>query len=515
MEDKINSLAEEIEKNNIKACFGIPGSGLTLSLIDVLEKKGIPFYLNQFEGSGSLMASTFGKVNNSVGLSLSIKGPGLANSVPGIAASWFESFPLIHLTESHNYASSFSFSHKRINQRKLLSELTKGSFFLNNNKNDFNNIIDISKSETPGPVIIEMSSKSKKNNFKIKKNYELPVDDGVAFKLIKKSNTPIVILGSLACRKVPKNLLQNLMIPVFTTVAAKGFINEYKNNSAGIYTGVGLELTPEIEILKHTDLVIGIGLCAKEVLSVKKFSCSSINLESIYTKGIEGFKFNARISIDNFNQVFNLISDKNWGLDILSKSLLKLNNYLEKDFLPGYIFKILNESFVKQPRVVFDTGYFCTIAEHAWKSKDENLCLMSSNGRYMGTSIPMAIGASLANPSVPVIAFIGDGGIGMYVSEIKIAIDNNLPILFILLSDGGFGSIRTRALKDGLTQKPLIINSSTWLNIFKAFGINGEKCGSVNSLQLAIKNWKKNYNPLFIEINFSPSKYQKMVNGIR
>ena len=114
MEDKINSLSEEIEKNNIKACFGIPGSGLTLSLIDVLEKKGIPFYLNQFEGSGSLMASTFGKVNNSVGLSLSIKGPGLANSVPGIAASWFESFPLIHLTESHNYASSFSFSHKRI-----------------------------------------------------------------------------------------------------------------------------------------------------------------------------------------------------------------------------------------------------------------------------------------------------------------------------------------------------------------------------------------------------------------
>ena len=88
MKERIENFSEEIEKNNIKACFGIPGSGLTLSLIDALEKKGISFYLNQFEGSGSLMASTFGKVTNSVGLSLSIKGPGLANSVSGIAASW-------------------------------------------------------------------------------------------------------------------------------------------------------------------------------------------------------------------------------------------------------------------------------------------------------------------------------------------------------------------------------------------------------------------------------------------
>lgn len=461
------------------------------------------------------MASTFGKISGSIGLSLSIKGPGLTNSISGIAASWFESLPLIHLSESHNFGASHSISHKRLNQRKLISEISKGSFFLNDSESDFDKIATISKYEVPGPVLIELSNKSKKNKFKKQINCQDDKNLSSVKAIINSSKKPIIILGSLATRMTSKFLFNNLEFPIFTTVSAKGYIDEKNYNSAGIYSGVGLKLTPEHKIIPNADLVITVGLSAKEVLKVKKFNCKSINFELVETLGINGFNFDYRINLKYLDECINLLKNKNWGLQELEKTFSTLDSKLYDNFLPGSVFKLFNSIFSKEPRVVFDTGYFCTIAEHAWRSSNELNCLLSSNGRYMGTSIPMALGASLADKTKPVIVFMGDGGIGMYLSEIKLAVDHNLPILFVLLSDGGFGSIRTRAIKDNMTQKPLLFQNNRWIEVFHGYGIDGTQCNSLASLSSTVNSWKKTFSPFFIKINFNSEKYQTMIENIR
>ena len=67
----------------------------------------------------------------------------------------------------------------------------------------------------------------------------------------------------------------------------------------------------------------------------------------------------------------------------------------------------------------------------------------------MGTCLPMALGAAIYDRSVPTIAVVGDGGIGMYLADIKLAVQHKLPILIVLMSDDGFGSIRPRARTSG------------------------------------------------------------------
>ena len=57
----IARLAEEISAHGVRRLFGVPGSGVTLSLIDALEKRGIAFHLTHFEGAGALMAATVGR----------------------------------------------------------------------------------------------------------------------------------------------------------------------------------------------------------------------------------------------------------------------------------------------------------------------------------------------------------------------------------------------------------------------------------------------------------------------
>ena len=85
--------------------------------------------------------------------------------------------------------------------------------------------------------------------------------------------------------------------------------------------------------------------------------------------------------------------------------------------------------FNGEARLVLDTGNFCTIGEHVWQVKRPSLYVASAQGRYMGVGIPLGIGAALYDPKVPTIVFTGDGGIGMFVSEMKLAVQNKLPLI--------------------------------------------------------------------------------------
>ena len=82
----LQKLAEQIASRNTRFVFGIPGSGPSLDLIDALEKHGVGFHLTHFEGSAALMAGAVGKLSGKSGVAVSIKGPGLTNMLPGLAA---------------------------------------------------------------------------------------------------------------------------------------------------------------------------------------------------------------------------------------------------------------------------------------------------------------------------------------------------------------------------------------------------------------------------------------------
>ena len=514
--NNIDHLADEIHKDGVSSIFGIPGSGPTLSLIDSLESKGIPFYLTQFEGTGALMAATIGRLRNKAGVSLSIKGPGLTNALPGIAAAWFESFPLVHLSEATPVNAPSFVAHKRINQESLCRAITKSSGYLGAASGTFANLSEIATSEVPGPVLLQLTENNSKDATPGKSIAEAnnPLRKELR-SIIQKSSSPIIIAGTLAIRKGWTKQLSGLSIPVFSTASAKGVIDENLPHAAGVYTGVGLTLTPESSLFDTCDLVIGLGLTAKEVLSVKPFNVTSINLEVVDNEGSDGFRFNARLRSTEFDEIVDILAVKSWGIDLLSIKLTQLLDKLESDFLPGRVYRAIQQFYGGKVRMVMDTGYFCTIGEHSWKAIRHDWCLLSGQGRYMGTCIPMAIAASIYDAQVPTIAVVGDGGIGMYLSEIKLAVRLKLPFLLILMSDNSFGSIRTRAIKDGLTQKALIMDGNSWVPVLNGFGVPGAHAENENEMAAALKSWDRNTGPAFIEISFNPTTYQEMVLDIR
>lgn len=509
-------IASEIATHSPGMVFGIPGGGPSLSLLDELEKCGVAFQLTHFEGSGVIMAATMGRLAGRAGISLSIKGPGLANAVPGLAAAWFESMPVVHLTEAAVPHAPASQAHKRMDHRLLTGAVAKGIHHFSGTDpgSQMREMMCFAEKEVPGPVVVELvecdTSERPAGSPDIGSG---SCDEMLA--LVTAACKPVMIVGSLGIRLGLSEMLGKMRIPVFTTAAAKGVVDERLAHAAGVYTGVGGKLSPESVLLPEADLVVAIGLTAREVLSATAFGCKSISLEAVETDGMDGFGFAQRGAVRHLDAVCSALGEKQWGEEELAGARSALAHKLAEHFLPGVVYDEIGRHFGCNARAVFDTGYFCTIGEHAWVARSADLCLMSGQGRYMGTGLPMAIGAALYDREIPTVAFLGDGGVGMYLAEAKLAVQHQLPLLIVLMTDHAFGSIRTRAIKDGLTQKPLRMAGSSWVDVFAAMGISGCRAQNLTEVSSALGAWHPDSGPAFLEITFDMDLYEAMVQDIR
>jgi thiamine pyrophosphate-dependent acetolactate synthase large subunit-like protein len=87
--------------------------------------------------------------------------------------------------------------------------------------------------------------------------------------------------------------------------------------------------------------------------------------------------------------------------------------------------------------------------------------------------------------------------------------------MVILMSDGAFGSIRTRAIKAGLTQEPLILEDRSWVPVLTALGLTATHAETIADVNDALTCWNPDNGPAFLEISFDPDLYVAMVKGIR
>lgn len=505
----IEALADGIAATASGPVFGIPGGGPSLELLDALERRHFPFVRTHFEGCAPLMAGTIGRLSGKPGVSLSIKGPGLANMVSGLAACALESFPLLALCEAFPKSIRWAERHKGMDHSGLVSAVSKGSFGLTGER-VIENAVALAQTEIPGPVVLNLNDAE--GPAVSSETADETLDEVVRH--IEKAQAPVVIAGSLAVRSEWSSRLASLNIPVFVSAAAKGALDETLPHAAGVYTGVGLEHTPEHIILPKADLIVGLGLRAREVLVAKPFSCTAVNIDAVESDC--SFAFSATTKSRDANTVFDALANHEWGGDLIGNTVAALDRkLLPAGFLPAHAFADIANYFGGNVRGVFDTGHFCTIAEHIWRPHNAGLCLMSGQGRYMGTGLPMALAAAIHDPSVPTVAVLGDGGIGMYLAEARIAATHGLPLLIVLVSDGGFGSVRTRALRDGLTSTPLLIKDPSWAAAMEGMGIPAAIVNSEDRLISALQSWDPVSGPCYVEITFDPEAYQDMISGIR
>src|SRR3546814_2342333 len=80
---------------------------------------------------------------------------------------------------------------------------------------------------------------------------------------------------------------------------------------------------------------------------------------------------------------------------------------------------VCSSDLPKETVATCDTGAHRILFAQMWEATEPRTVLQSTGLCTMGCALPLAIGAQLAAPERPVVAFTGDGGLLMVAGELS------------------------------------------------------------------------------------------------
>ena len=511
MSDRPAALARALRQAGVNALFGVTGSGFSLSLIEAFESGGGTYYAASHEGAAAVMAGAAGRVAGRVGAVVTIKGPGAANLFPGQLSNAYEGWPVIGISEA--YASDRGGrAHKLLDQPRVFSSILKGVAALGDPDTLIPQLVSIATAEVPGPVHLDVPGRDEPALHYQTAPARPPAPDVAWFEAVARARRPVVIAGGLAERRGWAPRLAALNLPVFTTVAAKGLIDETLPHAAGVYTGDGGPRSVEQAILPRADAVIGLGLRSAEVLTPRPFGVPTLLVDDA-AGCAEGFGA-LPVGADGLDPLWDSLLASAWGVDELAHARSTLRTHLTRDsWLPASVIEALHAS-APGCRLVADTGLFCTAAEHVWMSRTPLDMLASANGRFMGTGLPMAIGAAIGDRSRAVVCVVGDGGLPPGVGELRLILEERLPLLILFMTDGGYGSVAGPAGFAHRSSRATAIRRPDWPALFEAAGVPGVSVRTLDQFERSLSQWDRR-SPRFIETRFDSAAYARATEGVR
>jgi len=91
-----------------------------------------------------------------------------------------------------------------------------------------------------------------------------------------------------------------------------------------------------------------------------------------------------------------------------------------------------------------------------------------------GYAYPTALGAKVAAPDRPVIAYVGDGAWGMSLAEVLTAVRENIPVVAVVFNNGQWGAEKKNQI-DYFNNRFLAteLENPNFAEVAKAMGANG------------------------------------------
>ncbi|MFB7216194.1 5-guanidino-2-oxopentanoate decarboxylase [Streptomyces sp. NPDC056255] len=133
---------------------------------------------------------------------------------------------------------------------------------------------------------------------------------------------------------------------------------------------------------------------------------------------------------------------------------------------------------------------------------------VAPEGRYLhptgfgtlGYALPAAIGAKTADPTRPVVALSGDGGLQFSVQELATAVQLRLPLPVVVFDNGGYGEIRDEMVSRGDRPTAVDLPPVDLPALARAYGGHGVRADSPEALAEALRHALKTPGPTLITV---------------
>ena len=550
-----------LKKKKVYNVFTITGGAICFLMDAFSRTRKINYVPVAHEQAAAMMADSYSRFGPNFSATMVTSGPGATNLLTGIACSWFDSIPSIHICGQVNRheLSNFLKSTKKVRQVgfqetdivSIAKPITKFAYQLKN-ENEIKYILEkayyISQSGRPGPVLIDIPmdlqrkiiNPKKLKSFKPKvikiKKQKLLKKINEIIKLLKKSKRPVIILGGgIRISKTTKNLsffLKKFNIPILTTWSGVDSITHDRRSyigNIGVYGSRAANFA-----IQNSDFVLSLGsrLDTRVTGGVPKnfareATIASVDIDKYELNKNRGLNIKIKIN-ESLSTFFEAFNKKTKGLKItktewLQKSLLWKKKYpiilqeykIQKKFVNPYFFmEKLSKHLSKDDIVVADDGAHLTWAIQSLKVLKNQRLFSAFGNSPMGYAFPAAIGASIALNKKKVICIDGDGSIQINIQELQTLVLNKLPVKIIILNNEGYGIIKQfqelylNKRYEAVDSKKGVTNPN-FSKIAKAYGINYSEIKKNSEIDKILKKTLKSNKPEFINIFIKPN--QKIV----
>jgi acetolactate synthase-1/2/3 large subunit len=544
---------------NINNVFILTGGAISFAVDAFSNNKNIKYTCVAHEQSAAMMADAYSRAGRGFGATMVTSGPGAQNLITGIACSWFDSIPVIHITGQVNTfeLSSNNKTTKEVRQIgfqetdivSMVKSITKFAYQIKNPK-EIKYILEksfyIANQGRPGPVLIDipMNFQKEKINLKNIKIFKKPkvASNNIRIKnyvyrviqLLKKSKRPVIIIGGgIRISKATNELykfLKNINIPIVTTWTGLDVLDyNHKNyiGTIGVYGSRAANFA-----VQNADLVLNFGsrldtrvTGGKPNTFARSAKIISVDIDKHELNKKRGLNVYLKINLDlkyffsfinsKFKKI-NYIVNKDWE-DICKKWKLDYPNvvksyYKQKKYVNPYcVFERLSDKLNNKDIIIADTGANLTWAVQSFKIKVGQRFFSAYGNSPMGYALPAALGASLANKKKRIICIIGDAGLQINIQELQTMVANNIPIKIFVINNQGYGIIKQFQELYLKTRYEATIPSKGVTNpdfrkISKAYNISYNEINSNREIDKILIKVLKSKKSEFINIFVNPNQ---------
>ena len=476
-----------LEKKKVNKVFLITGGAISF-MVDAFSRNRKVQYLSvAHEQSAAMMADSYSRLGPNFSCTMVTSGPGATNLITGIACSYFDSIPSLHICGQVNTyeQQDGDKSTKKVRQVgfqetdivSIAKPITKYAYKIKD-ASEIRYVLEkahyIATSGRPGPVLIDIpmdlqrvkvdpnrlkSFKPKVNKKKINyKNIIVKIEN-----LLKKSKKPVIILGGgIKYGKSELNLinfLKTFKTPVVTTWSGVDLVDYNNSNyigNIGVYGSRAANFT-----VQNSDLILCLGTRLDTRVTggvpksfARKAKKIVVDIDKYELGKKRGLKIDLKIELDiktffqeytkykkiNINREEWLLRCNNWKVKY--PTILK-EFYKEKNYVNPYVFiDKLSKSLNNKDIIIADDGGHLTWTIQSFKVKFGQKLFSAFGNSPMGYALPASIGASIAKNNKRIICIDGDGSIQINLQELHTIDKLRLPVKIFILNNDGFGIIK-------------------------------------------------------------------------
>jgi len=554
---------KQLENFGVEDVFFLPGGG-AMYLDDAIAKSRMNAICCLHEQSTGIAAEAYGRFHPSkLGVAIVTSGPGSTNVLTPVAGAWIESNPLLIIsgqvkTSDINIGERLRQSGvQEINIISMVKGITKYAKQLSHPlevKEVLEKCILDAISGRKGPswmdIPLDVQAYTLPDGypdivFKALQGQQAEGKKNIAInllieakKLISESQRPILLVGQGARESQQIDLLEKfiteLQIPTIVTFPALDLL-DYQNKFFIGRPG-GVSIRSANFAVQNSDLLISIGSSLNNVITAYNPAGFADKAKKIIVdidvRELEKHKYANALLIESCaSQFMNEILDHNeadshktnnkrseWVSfcnDLKNKYSNEHQKFVDvkNEYISHYeVVTILSEILPEGLKIATGSSGLCIEVFYAYfkNKKNQRICITSGMGS-MGYGLPVAIGMSSAMPAEKIFCYEGDGSLQMNIQEFALVSGKKLPIVFIIINNGGYASIRNtqnnyfegRLVGTGLESGLHLPNLS---GLADGYGIRYISAKSTQELKKALYIGIDAIGPLIIEVFVNPEE---------